>query len=311
MNLPLADAAKSTPQRRPAALPRPRAAAAAQRRMLGSLALLSGPTYLWLLVTIFLPLMAMLYFSFLSIAPIAGPGGTFTLAHYVDIFSKPVYLINLKRSLLLGLQVTFFCVLIGYPAAYLLARKIKNRWREAILLLVVLPFWSNALVRTFSWTMVLSDNGLLGQLLHFIWPNGPSLDLLYSYKAIVIGLVHAYLPYMILTCYVSLQAIDGTLAEAALSLGASHRQVFQRIVLPLSLPGLVAGSILIFVPVIGCFMEPRILGGQQGITFGTIIESQFTTSFNWPLGAAMGFVLLAVVLLVMALFFPLLRKHLT
>jgi len=272
---------------------------------------LTGATYIWMLIAVLLPLTAMLVFSFLTVTPINGRATAFTLKHYVDFFTKPIYLINTWRSVELGLYVTFFCALLGFPGALILAKRIKGRWREALLLLVVLPFWSNGLVRTFSWTMVLNDNGLVSNAVHAIWPGAPAFDLLYTYPAIVIGLVHAYLPYMILTCYISLQAIDDNLSEAALSLGASRFDVFKRIILPLSLPGLAAGSVLIFVPVIGAFMEPRVLGGQQAIMLGTLIENQFTAAFNWPLGAALGFIMLAIVLLIMAAFYPVLKKHLS
>lgn len=272
---------------------------------------LTGGAYIVLLITVLLPLAAMLYFSVLTVAPIGGRVAQFTLKHYTDFFTKPLYWINAWRSLTLGFTVTLTCFVLGYPAALLLAKFVRNRWREALLLLIVLPFWSNGLVRTFSWTMVLTNNGLVAQGLRAIWPGAPSLDLMYSYAAIVVGLVHAYLPYMILTCYVSLQAIDDSLAEAARSLGASSFTVFRRITLPLSLPGVVAGVVLIFVPVIGSFMEPRILGGQQAIMLGTLIENQFTASFNWPLGAALGFIMLAIVLILMGLCAPVLKKHMT
>lgn len=280
-------------------------------RRLRSIFGLTAATYLWLAVTVLLPLAAMLYFSFLDVAPINGRTARFSLENYVDVFTKRVYLVNTWRSVQLGLTVTFVCALVGYPAALALARVIKGRWREALLLLVVLPFWSNGLVRTFSWTMVLNDNGLVARAVHAVWPGAPSFGLLDTYPAIVIGLVHGYLPYMILTCYISLQAIDDSLTEAARSLGASHLATFLRVTLPLSLPGLAAGSILIFVPVIGSFMEPRILGGQQAIMLGTLIENQFTAAFNWPLGAALGFILLLIVILIMGLFSPVLKKHMT
>ena len=170
----------------------------------------------------------------------------------------------------------------------------KGRWREAIFLLIILPFWSNALVRTFSWTMVLRE----------------PLNLLFTYPAIVIGLVHAYLPYAILTCYISLQAIDDALIEAARSLGATRAQAFLRVTLPLSIPGVLAAVFLIFVPVIGSFMEPRILGGKEAIMLGPIIEGQFNTAFNWPLGAALSFTMLAIVLLILFAASPLLKRHL-
>jgi spermidine/putrescine transport system permease protein len=271
---------------------------------------LTAPAYLWLTLTIFLPLSAMLYFSFLTVAPIGGREASFTLAHYLAFVTKEVYRTNALRSLFLGFYVTVGCLIVGYPAAMILAKHVRGRWREAVFLLIVLPFWSNALVRTFSWTMVLRGNGVIDWLVHLLVPGAPSVNLLFTYPAIVIGLVHAYVPYMILTCYISLQAIDDSLIEAARSLGASAPAVFLRVILPLSLPGVIVGTILIFVPAIGSFMEPRILGGPNAIMLGTIIEDQFTAVFNWPLGAALSFVLLAIVLLILALSYPVLRRQL-
>jgi spermidine/putrescine transport system permease protein len=139
-------------------------------------------------------------------------------------------------------------------------------------------------------------------------PGDVRLDLAYSQTAVVIGLVHSYLPYLILTAYLALQAIDDSLIEAARSLGAKKRTILWRIVLPLASPGLIAGAVLIFVPVVGSFMEPRLLGGRVGTYYGTVIEDQFVAVFNWPLGAALSFILLAVVLLILALASPVLRK---
>lgn len=271
---------------------------------------LTAPAYVWLCVTVVLPLAMMLYFSFLSKMPMGAAEPAFSFRQYMAFFEKDFYRFLTWRSLMLGFHVTFFCVLIGYPAALVLARTVKGRWREAILLLVVLPFWSNALIRTFAWTMVLRTDGIVDQALHFVIPGAPSVGILYSYPAIVIGLVHSFLPYMILTCYISLQAIDDTLVEAGQALGASDFTVFRRIILPLSLPGLFVGVVLIFVPVVGAFMEPRILGGRQSIMLGTVIEDQFTEVFNWPLGAALSFTLLAIVSLIFLAAYPLLKSRL-
>ncbi len=282
---------------------------AAERRRL-AIGTLLGPAYGWLAVTVLLPLAAMLYFSFLTVAPIGGRVAEPTLAQYAAFLDKDFYRVLTWRSLRLGFDVTLVSVLLGYPAALVLAKYVSGRWREALFLLVVLPFWSNALVRTFSWTMVLRDGGLLDRAIRVLVPDAEPLGLLFTYPAIVIGLVHAYLPYMILTCYISLQAVDDALIEAARSLGASGAQLFVRVVLPLSLPGLLSGVLLIFVPVIGSFMEPRILGGRTGIMLGTVIEDQFTAVFNWPLGAALSFIMLAIVLAIFALAAPFLRERL-
>lgn len=270
---------------------------------------LTGPAYAWLALTIFLPLSAMFYCSFLNKSPLVPQPAEFTLQNYAAVIQKSFYLPLTWWSLLLGFWVTFFCLLIGYPAAYGLAKVIKGRWREAMFLLVVLPFWSNALVRVFSWTMVLRGGGVIDQGVHWIFPNAGAFDLLFSYPAVIVGLVHSYLPYMILTCYISLQAIDDSVIEAARSLGAPAATVFRRIIFPLSLPGVLSGGILIFVPVIGSFMEPRILGGTKGATLGMNIEEQFTVTANWPLGAALSFVLLGIVLLIFAALYPVMKRQ--
>lgn len=274
-----------------------------------TIAWLTGPAYLWLAVTIFLPLSAMLYFSFRTKGPFGKQQGDFTLKHY-DAFLSKDYLQDLTwRSLEMGFHVTLICALVGFPAAYVLARRIRGRWREALFLLVVLPFWSNALVRVFSWTIVLRPDGVLDRAVHLVLPGVPTIDLTDSYPAIIIGLVHSYLPYMILTCYLSLQAIDDSIIEAARSLGARAPTVLRRIIMPLAIPGLAAGSILIFVPVIGSFFEPRLLGGPKGAMIGTVIEEQFTVVSNWPLGGALSFILLAIVLLILAVSAPVLRDR--
>jgi len=269
---------------------------------------LLAPAYLWLAVAVFLPLSAMAFFSFMTDLPMAGRDWSPTLRNYAAFFSQGLYAKLLLASLWLGLEVTLWCVLIGYPAAYVLAKVLKGRSREAIFLLVILPFWSNGLVRIFSWAMVLREGGILDTALNAVLPFKVNIDLMYSYPAVIIGLVHSYVPYMVLTCYLTLQAIDGSLIEAARSLGASRRQTLWRVILPLSMPGLIAGAALIFIPVVGSFMEPRILGGRTGTFYGTVIEDQFVAVFNWPLGAALSFILLAVVLLILAAAAPVLKR---
>ncbi|HKP24456.1 MAG TPA: ABC transporter permease, partial [Dongiaceae bacterium] len=228
--------------------------AVADRRNRGAILALTGPAYLWLTATIFLPLSAMLYCSFLAKSPLIPAPVSFTLKHYAAFIDRPVNQQLMLWSLQLGAVVTICCLVVGYPAALALAKVIKGRWREAMFLMVVLPFWSNALVRTFSWTMVLRNDGLAEQAIQVFVPSVTEFDLLYSYPAVVIGLVHSYLPYMILTCYISLQAIDDSVIEAARSLGARPFQLLRRVIFPMSLPGVLAGSALIFVPAVGSFM---------------------------------------------------------
>ncbi len=267
------------------------------------------PAYLWLSVAIFLPLAAMLYFSFLSGVPF-GPNAEwhYTLANYRAFFQTDTYALLLWKSIRLGLIVTVICVLIGFPCALVLAKSIQGRSREALFLLIILPFWSNSLVRIFSWAIVLRGNGILDLAVNAILPVDVRLNLMFTSTAVVTGLVHSYLPYVILTSYLAIQAIDDSLIEAARSMGARRTTILWRIILPLSLPGLIAGAVLIFVPVVGSFMEPRILGGRFGTYYGTVIEDQFVAVFNWPLGAALSFILLAVVLTILGLTSPILKR---
>lgn len=269
---------------------------------------LLSPAYFWLTVAIFLPLSAMLYFSFLSDVPFGDAEWHYTSENYQAFFQTSTYATLLWKSVKLGLTVTVISVLVGFPCAYVLAKAIKGKSREALFLLVILPFWSNSLVRIFSWAIVLRGNGVLDLGLNAILPFEVDVNLMFSTPAIVIGLVHSYLPYVILTSYLALQAIDDNLIDAARSMGANKLTILWRIILPLSLPGLLAGAVLIFVPVVGSFMEPRILGGRVGTYFGTVIEDQFVAVFNWPLGAALSFILLAVVLIILATASPALRR---
>lgn len=259
---------------------------------------LTAPTYLWLAFTVFLPLSAMFFFSFLTDAPFGNKEVFFSLENYQAIWDKTFYQLLLFKSFRLGLEVTVLCFLIGFPCALILAKHVKGYWREAIFVLIILPFWSNALVRIFSWTMVLRGNGVIEMTLNWISPGFGDFSLMFTYQAILIGLVHSYLPYMILTCYVSIQSIDDSIIEAARVLGASRIMILMRLIIPLSLPGIAAGSVLIFIPVVGSFMEPRILGGREGTFIGTIIEDQFTRVFNWPLGAALSFLMLFIILII-------------
>ncbi|RLK08472.1 ABC transporter permease [Ruegeria conchae] len=269
---------------------------------------LLSPAYIWLTVAIFLPLSAMLYFSFLSDVPFGDAEWHYTSENYQAFFQTSTYATLLWKSIKLGLTVTVISVLVGFPCAYVLAKAIKGKSREALFLLVILPFWSNSLVRIFCWAIVLRGNGVLELGLNAILPFEVDVNLMFSTPAIVIGLVHSYLPYVILTSYLALQAIDDNLIDAARSMGANKLTILWRVILPLSLPGLLAGAVLIFVPVVGSFMEPRILGGRVGTYFGTVIEDQFVAVFNWPLGAALSFILLAVVLVILATASPALRR---
>lgn len=263
-------------------------------------AALLAPAYGWLTLAVFLPLGAMLFFSILKAAPFGPRPLQYTFDNYLAFVRRPYLLDVAWTSIRIGLWTTGLCALIGLPAAIALARTTRGRARQVLFMLIVLPFWTNGLVRVFSWTMVLREGDVLDDALHLAAPGAPPLSLLYSFPAIIIGsrpcLSPLYDPDLL-----SLRlSIEDAYIEAARSLGARTPMIFWKILLPLSLPGLISGAILIFVPVIGSFMEPRILGGRVGVTMGTVIEDQFVQAFNWPLGAALSFTMLAVVLIIFA-----------
>lgn len=271
---------------------------------------LLGPAYLWLLLFGFAPLGLMLYFSFLSDTPLGNREVHLTFENYGRFFARGFYSRLMLASLLMGLYTTLGCLLLGYPLAYALAKTVSGRWQTALFLLIIVPFWSNTLVRLYAWIIVLGKGGLINRALGLLGlPNDASL--LFTYPAIILGLIHSYLPYMVLTIYVALDRIDDALLDAAASLGARPWRTFLRVILPLSGPGVLGGVILVFIPTIGSFVEPRLLGGPAGTMLGTVIEDQFVQVFNWPLGAALSFILLLIVVLILALSALLLRQRTT
>lgn len=265
--------------------------------------LLLLPSYGWLLFAVFAPLLIMLVFSFLSDVPLGARASDvrLTLENYQTYFSRGFYWALTRKSIMTAVYTTLLCLLIAYPMAYAIAKALPGRWKTALFMLVIVPLWSNTLVRIYSWAIVLRDSGVLDTFLQSVGLAPGIFSILYSHPAVIVGLVHGYLPYMVLTIYVVLDRLDDSLLEAAASLGARRWQTFLRVTLPLSMPGVLAGVIMTFIPVMGSFVEPRILGGKEGTMIGTVIEDQFVQLFNWPLGAAIAFLLLLLVLVLMAL----------
>lgn len=256
------------------------------------------PPAAWLLLFVVMPLAIMFCFSLLTEVPGPTTKAVFTLQNYVKFFTKDFYRLLTWKSITMGVWVTAICLVISYPMAYYLA-KVVRRHQTTLLLLVIIPFWSSFLVRAYSWVTLFMEGGVLERLLgklHLI--SGP-LQFLFTYPAIIVALVHIYFPYMVLTLFVSLEKIDDRLVEAAQTLGSRPWSTFWRVVFPLSLPGVVAGAMLVFIPAIGSFVEPRILGGLAGTVIGTVIEDQFLVVYNWPLGSALAFLLLVIMLLVL------------
>lgn len=252
--------------------------------------LVSPPVFLLISFCV-IPLFIMVYYSFLS----DGTTTHITIQNYLDFFQKGFYLKLTWKTISTSLLVTLICILIGFPMAYIMA-KIINSGKNLILIAIIIPFWTSQLVRAYSWQILLMDGGILEIILrklHFIGPD--PLGILFSQTAVIIALIHIFFPYMVITIYMSLEKMDDSLIEASKSLNAGPFTTFWRIVLPLSRPGIISGSILVFVPCLGVFVEPRILGGTEGSVIGTVIEDQFFEIYGWSFGAAIAFILLMIV----------------
>ena len=258
---------------------------------------LVSPSVLLLISFCVIPLFIMLYYSFLS----DGTDPYLTMQNYLNFFQKGFYLKLTWKTISTSLIVTIICILIGFPMAYIMA-KIINSGKSLILIAIIIPFWTSQLVRAYSWQNLLRDGGILELTLRKIHLIGQEpLGILFTQTAVIIALIHIFFPYMVITIYMSLEKLDHSLIEASKSLNAGPFTTFWRIVLPLSKPGIIAGSILVFVPSLRVFVEPRILGGTQGSVIGTVIEDQFFEIYGWNFGAAIAFILLIIVLISLAI----------
>ncbi|MBO9405327.1 MAG: ABC transporter permease, partial [Thermomicrobium sp.] len=225
----------------------------------------------------------------------------FTLENYARLFDW-LYIRVFLVSVWLALLTTVICLVIGYPFAFVIARS-PRRWRNALLVLVLIPFWTNFLVRTYAIMLLLRADGLINNALQWLGLIDRPLSLLFTPFAVVLGLVYGYLPFMILPIYASIEKFDFTLVEAAQDLGANAWHVFWRVLLPLTLPGVLAGSILVFIPSVGAFVTPDLLGGGKVVMIANLINQQFLTVRHWPFGSAISFVLMAIVLAATMLYF--------
>jgi spermidine/putrescine transport system permease protein len=260
---------------------------------------LLGPGMLWLILFFLVPLLIMLAYSFMPRGIYGGVDRGFTLEHYARFFD-PLYLDVLRRTFLWSIACTVICLGLGYPVAYLIAR--SGRWRHWLLLLVVLPFWTSFLVRTFAMIFLLRDTGLINDWLLRLGLAREPLTILYTPTAVMLGLVYGFLPFMILPIYASLEKLDSSLLEAAEVLGAPPSARFWRVTLPLSMPGVIAGSLLVFIPALGSFLTPDLLGGAKQMMIGNLVQNQFSAARNWPFGSAASFIVMALVLVALLIY---------
>ena len=284
----------------------------AERKSLRARLALTTPAMLVLLVFLVLPLGIMFAVSVQAPGDYGGvKWGQHTLEAYINflwerdlddalVFNTD-YLGIFQRSFWLSILTTAGCLLIGFPTALYLALQDERR-RNMLLFLVTVPFWTNLLVRVYAWILLLRNGGLIDEGLHKLGFSEAAIGLLYTDNAVIIGLLYTYLPFMVLPIYTSLEKMDWRLVEAAFDLGANRWKALRRIIIPLAMPGIVAGCILVFIPSLGNYIIPELLGGGKSLMIGNLIQLQFGTAHNWPFGAALSFALLAFVLAAMLVY---------
>ncbi len=255
---------------------------------------LIAPANLYLLVFMIVPLILVTILSFLSRGMYGDVQFTFNISNYTRLLD-PLYGKILVYSLEVGLATTALCILLGYPLAYYIARA-PARQRSLLMFLVLLPFWTNFIIRMYAWIMILRAGGFLDAFLQWLHITDAPLRLLYTPTAVLIGMVYEFLPFMVLPLYTSLEKIENSVLEAAADLGAPPARAFLRVTLPLSVPGMIAGTILVFIPAMGMFVIPDLMGGAKTILIGNVIRNQFLTARDWPFGAAASMILMVITL---------------
>ncbi len=250
------------------------------------------PYIAWMCIMIVAPMLLIVMYAFTkqgnSVATIQ-----FTLQNFTNFITDEVYVAVLQRSLWIAFITTVICVLIGYPIAYVIAQQ-EEKNKMFWVLLITMPTWINMMVRTYAWMGLLQDDGVINTILGF-FGIGP-FEMLYTTFAVAVGMVYNFIPFMILQIYTSLTKMDASLLEAANDLGANRIETFLRVTLPLSLPGVISGITLVFLPSVSSFFIPKLLGGGQYVLIGNVIETQFLTAGNWNSGSAISLVLAVVVL---------------
>ena len=256
---------------------------------------LAIPYIVWAAMMLILPMALIALYSFMK------QGNeiisfSFTLEHYKKFFTDPDFLLILWRSLVIAVKTTLICLVIGYPAAFFISR-CSEKVQNIIVLAITLPTWINALVRTYAWIGLLSEGGIIQTILGFF--GFKEVEILYTEAAVLIGMVYNFLPFMILQINTSLCKMDYSLLEASADLGANGTQTFRRVILPLSLPGVINGITLVFLPAVSSFFIPKLLGGGQYFLVGNLIENQFITVGEWNFGSAISMIMAIIMMLMM------------
>ncbi|WP_152493688.1 ABC transporter permease [Roseovarius sp. THAF27] len=286
------------------------------RKMLSLLGLLAPPT-IFLGVFFITPLAIMVIYSFLEPGLYGGVVWNFYDLNYGRILGwadtryekfDPVYLTIFLRSVRLALTTVLLSLVICYPAAFWISRMPQGR-KNFFLFLITLPFFVSLVVRLFAWVLILRPTGFLNQALMEIGMISEPLNLIFTDTAVVIGMTYVFIPFMFLPLYASIEKLDMSLVEASADLGATRLQTFRRIILPVTLPGIVGGSIIVFIPSLGNFIVPSVLGGAKVMMIGNLIEQQFLSARNWPFGSALGMMVMAAVLLLLMIYVRMMTRE--
>jgi len=258
------------------------------------------PVTIWLGLFFLVPLLLILAYSFGTSGVYGGITLGFNPGNYLKVFD-PLYLEIIVRTLVIAVTNTLLCLLLGYPLSYFIVFK-GGSWKNILILLVMVPFWTSLLLRAYAWVVILSGNGIANRTLQFLGITDEPITLIFTPQAVTMGMVYSYLPFMVLPLYAALEKFDISLKEAAQDLGASRWHTFWRVTFPLSMPGVIAGSILVFIPSAGEFVIPDLLGGSRIVMTGNLIRTQFLQARDWAFGSALS-VMLAILLLGAIMFY--------
>lgn len=260
-----------------------------------------APTVLWLSFFFVVPLLIVVAVSFASRTPYGQVIFDWTLGNYAR-FTETLYLSIFLDTLVVALITTVLTILLGYPLAYFIAQ-LPQKWQQPGLILVMIPFWINFLIRSYAWVIILRTQGVLNTILLKFGLIDQPLQMLYNEVAVMLGMVYALLPFMVLPIYVSIEQLDHRLLEAASDLGASPFTAFRKITLPLTMPGIAAGTILVFISSLGMFVVPDVMGGAKSALIGNLIQNQFLSARDWPFGGALSIVLALLSLVLIVLYY--------
>jgi spermidine/putrescine transport system permease protein len=276
----------------------------------GAGGVLLAPAGVWYAAFFVAPLGFILVFSFLTSADYGGIEYRFNLGNYPQLLTQPIYLRIFLNTMGMAFSGTVLCLLVGFPLAYFLATR-AGRWKNLFLIMLIVPFWTSFLTRTYAWLILLSDNGPLAHVLVQAGLLHGDLGFLYTYKAVLMGVVYNYLPLMIFPLYVSLERLDKRLIEAAKDLGAGRLQTFWRITVPLTTPGILTGCLLVFIPLTGEYVIPAILGGAKSYMIGNLIGDEFVSAHDWAFGSALGMAVIVLLMFLIAVYFRVARRATT